>query len=362
MRCPSRIAPLLIVPMLLAWATESFAQASKNRKVEAGEESSPSYLFPDWNPDAFDFRIGPVIGYHYRKTEISGVEYETASSEIGLAARVPGIPLFPGNPGVTIEPYATYTWGSRNQKAKAENLNETESTGYRRFWYGGQFKLYLRSFRYALDIGKGAIRNDKELFIDYDADRMENDFGLKVLPFLSAHYTLTNYKLTEEDDSSPTIEEIDHWVHARMQFIPFSLYLDVGPGHTRSTYRTHLAPNTGLTKLGTGETDYLKALAGLHIFWKLGASASAKYILDADDVGGVLDAIDQLPNEALNQRRSLASLPKGSMEASAFFGLSDLFAGFGVGWQYYFLEIKGKNGQSQVSRDQGFAITYQAAL
>lgn len=358
-----------VLALALVFGASAFAQTAKKQAKddvaadETASSPSSSVLFPDWNPDAFDFRIGPVVGFRYRQTEINGVEYETASSEIGLGARVLGIPLYPGNPGLTIEPYATYTWGSRNQKAKAENLDETESSGFQRHWYGGLLSLYLKPFRYSVDFGKGAIRHDKDdEFVDYDAQRLAHDFGLKILPFLSAHYTLTTYELTQEDDSQPSIEEIDHWIHGRIAFSPFAFRLDVGPGHSRTTYRTHLTADSGLTKLGTADMDYLKALASMHIFWKLGANASAKYILASDEVDGALDGIDQLPNENLNQRRTLASLPEGSLEVSAFFGLQDLFAGFGVGWQYYYLELKGDDENSQVSRDHGLAISYQSAI
>ncbi|MBC7530964.1 MAG: hypothetical protein H7318_05240 [Oligoflexus sp.] len=340
--------------------------AETRKKVPASEEGEEApaadngSLFPDWTSDRFDWKIGPILGVRARNTEYGGVKYETLSSEIGLGARVSGIPLIPGNPGVTVEPYANYTWGSRNVKAKNDALNETDNTGFQRQWYGILGRLYVKYFRYSLDVGQGRINYDDNLFTDLKSNRFQNDFGLLLLPFLSTHYTLTSYTMTENKESRPSIDELDHWIHARIFFSRFSL--DLGPGRSITEYSGRVSANSPMQRIATVNTSYLKALTSMNIFWKLGISGSAKYILSAKQVDGLVNTIDQLPNENLAENKSLANLPKGSLEASIFLGLRSLFSGFGVGYQIYYLELDHGSSAKQISHDQGIVVTYDAGL
>jgi hypothetical protein len=324
------------------------------------EEATASVLFPDWSPESFDWNIGPIAGLRARQTDVNGIRTDVVSSEAGLGVRVHGIPLIPGNPGLTVQPYGSYTWGNRTEKVKDADLNETESSGYQRSWYGVVGRAYYRAFRYSLDLGQGQVLHDKDAFVDINARRIQNDFGLLILPFFSAHYTLTHLTVRESGESKPGIEELDHWLHGRVAFSLFNFNLDAGPGMSRTAYSGRAAPELPYQKLDTVESVYVKALTSLHIFWKLGASGSAKYIIHADSNDGLRDGIEQLPYEGLAQRKSLAALPDGSLEASAFFGLRDLFAGFGVGWQYYYLEQQ--SSPKEISRNSGFALVYSADI
>jgi hypothetical protein len=335
------------------------AKATKSLETPP-TKATASMLFPDWIPEQFDWNIGPIAGFRARQTDIDGIRTDVVSSEFGLGVRVHGIPLVPGNPGFTVQPYGTYTWGHRTQKMKDADLRETENTGFQRSWYGVVGRVYYQAFRYSLDLGQGQILHDKDAFIDISSRRIQNDFGLKILPFVSAHYTLTYLTVTESGEDRPGIEELDHWLHGRVAFSLFNFNLDVGPGMSRTVYSGRSVPDQAFEEIGTVESLYVKALTALHIFWKLGAAGSAKYIIHADKDDGLQDGIEQLPYEGLAQRKSLAALPDGSLEASAFFGLRDLFAGFGLGWQYYYLEQKGN--PKEISRNHGFALVYSADI
>jgi len=362
--------PATVVCSLLLMA--SSAQAQNREKiadapedyagVEPVRESVGAYLYPDWQAEAFDWNIGPVIGARTRRTELAGVTYDTISSEIGLGARVRGIPVVPGNPGLTLEPYASYSWGNRSIKAKNDSINETETTGFQRSWYGVLGRVYYQAFRYSLDIGTGKIEHDKKPYVDLSANRFQNDFGVLILPFLSTHYTVTSLNVRENKDSKPSIDELDHWLHARFAFTVLSSSFDIGPGQTTTEYSGRATPTSPLQKVASVDTTYLKALASMNLFWKLGASGSAKSILSAKEVAGLDIGIDQLPNESLAQNKSLANLPKGSLEASLFIGLRQLFGGFGVGWQLYYLELANEKTAPQISRDQGLVLSYESNI
>lgn len=366
-----RKSTLIPALALMVLPFESLEAASSKKADITTEQTSQnqdeptearSGLLPDWAPDAFDWSLGPILGARARKTEYDGVKYDTVLSEIGLGTRIQGIPLIPGNPGLTLEPYGTYTWGNRTQKAKGEDIKETDSSGFQRHWYGVVGKLYYKFFRYSLDIGRGKINFDDKDYTDLTANRLSNDFGFQIIPHFSAHYTLTSYQLREDSRSRPAIDEIDHWLHARMSFNLFKTSFDFGPGHTRTEYAGLNLTTQNYEKLATVNSDYLKALASMHIFWKLGLSGYAKYILSATDANGLNDAIDQLPNESLAENRSLAFLPKDSLEASLFVGLRDVVAGFGFGWQIYYLELQQDAENKQISRDSGLVLSYDAGF
>ncbi len=335
------------------------ANAQSRERVPIDERD---ILFPDWHTDAFDWNIGPVLGFRSRSTETGGVKYDTLSSEAGLGARINGIPIVPGNPGGTIEPYVSYSWGNRSLKAKNAAIDETQSTGFQRHWYGVLGRIYYQAFRYSLDVGMGKIEGDDKGFVDLTARRFQNDFGLLILPFLSTHYTVTSLAVKEGQDSEPTIDELDHWIHARVFFSTLSSTFDIGPGQTTTDYAGHLTPESPLQHIETVQATYLKALTSMTLFWKLGLSGSVKYILSADEVEGLTDSIDQLPNESLAENKSLSNLPQGSLEASVFFGLRHILGNLGVGWQVYYLERNNDKTAKQISRDQGLVVTYDAGI
>ena len=103
-------------------------------------------------------------------------------------------------------------------------------------------------------------------------------------------------------------------------------------------------------------------VASLHLVWKLGAKGSVRYITAADKSVGLETGIDQLPSQSLTEYRSLAILPEGSLESSLFFGLQDLFAGFGLGWQIYYLELNNEGNDKQILRDQGLVVSYDTGF
>jgi hypothetical protein len=349
--------------LFLGLSALSLAQTAKKvqKPVEKPlEEAAKGMIFPDWNPETFDWGLGPIAGVRARQTEFNGIRSDTISSEFGLGVRIQGVPIVPGNPGLTMQPYASYTWGNRTEKLKEADLSETETSGFQRSFYGVVGRFYYNFFRYSLDLGTGQLNHDKDYFIDVKSQRIINDVAVLILPFLSAHYTLTHLTVTLSGDSKPSIAELDHWLHGRVAFSLFDSSLEFGPGMTSTQYSGRASANAPFAEIASVNTQYLKALAALHIFWKLGASGSAKYIVSGEDRAGLNEALEQLPHEGLAQRNSLDNLPNGSLEASAFFGIKNLFGGIGVGWQYYYLEEN--TSPKQIARNQGFALVYEGGF
>lgn len=359
------IGSIISLPVLAQDKKRSEARPGVAEKTpEKGKDKAKpaENFFPPWPTDKFEFSLGPIIGARARQTEYAGARYDTLSSEIGLGARVRGIPLIPSNPGLSLEPYASYTWGNRTQKLKTAELSETDSSGFQRFWYGMLARIYYKSFRYSLDLGRGKLLYDDAQFVDIQSTRIINDFGLLILPFLSSHYTLTLFSVKEGQTNHESIKELDQWLHARMAFVPMSFSLDLGPGQTQIQYSGQLQPLGPWQNLGTVSTSYLKAITSFNIIWKLGASGSAKYILSANKLDAPDLEISQLPNESLSENNSLSILPKGSLEASAFLGIHNLVGGFGIGWQLYYLELNIGANNKHISRDQGLVLSFEAAL
>ncbi len=335
--------------------------AAQPREKGGEPEAKTSPFLPSWSPEQFNLGLGPIIGVRTRSAGRGDTEYDSISSEIGLGARIRGIPLVPSNPGITVEPYGSYTWGNRTEKLKSASLDQSETSGFQRYWYGFLSRFYFNYLRYSLDIGTGNLNFDDKEFTDLKGQRYMNDFAILLVPYLSAHYTLTFFNLMESDKSKPTIEERDQWFHLRMAFSLFDFWLDLGPGFTTTKYSES---SDGGLSLERAEIDqsYLKALTAFNIIWKLGASGSIKYVYDADKIQDIRGDIDQLPNETLSENKNLTSLPEGSLEASAFFGIRGLMAGFGVGWQLYYLELDRDGPEKEISRDQGLVVTYDGGF
>jgi hypothetical protein len=187
------------------------------------------------------------------------------------------------------------------------------------------------------------------------------DFAVLILPWLSGHYTLKDITVFETKRSESTIRELDHWFHMRWFVAFLDFYLDAGPGISDLTL--HEWADGERQKLGSGQSKYLRSLASMHFFWKLGGQASVKYIVSAEE--SVADGLvyDQLPNQTLNEPTLLNTLPSGSMESIFFVGLRDVFVGFGLGWQYRLLVLNyNDDRQRQEYRDQGWVLAYESPM
>lgn len=325
------------------------------------QESYSELLFPDWPGERFKLEIFPLMGFRSRVSHIAEQRVDTVSSEFGLGTRLRGLPIWGSNPGIRMQPYGLYTWGHRSERQDGPLAKYSESSAYNRQWLGLQTRYYHSAFRYTLDVSQGGIFYDRA-FSDVKGFQIGHDFGLLILPWLSSHYTVRDITIFESKKSEPTIQEWDHWLHVRWFWSFLDFYIDAGPGLSHLTLH-ELGPDGDRRKLGSGQTSYFRSLASMHFFWKLGAHASIKYILAAAEE--VADGVvyDQLPNQTLNEPTLLNTLPAGSQESIFFVGLRDLFAGFGLGWQYRILVLNYQDDrQREEYRDQGWVLAYETPM
>lgn len=332
----------------------------ENQIEDKVKEEIEGAFFPDWKPVNFDWGIRPILGLQYTKITSDTGDLDTVSSEAGLAAHVQGIPVVPGNKGFYISPSIGKAWGSMDSKVSGST--KTQSVKYNRTYGGSDFIFYAGFYRHTL----GVIRGVKE-FSTTGYDKVQtlgitNDFGFLVLNWASAHLTYSYLNAFSDQYSKPFMKEHDYWLHGRLFTSVLSMFLDAGPGFTSAE---EFSVASGLhSKIADGNIQYLKAITGLHLFWKIGATGHAKYIVSSSEKNLGTYSQTILPDQELNQPRSLA-MPEDSLSASAFFGIRNLVAGFGIGWQYnlQILNMSEKNGSEKVTtKDNGFVFTFTASL
>ncbi len=357
-----RLIVLLIItsfaPFALAQGAKRKIRKDTDNSVKASEHNSSGVL-PDWPTSDFDWYVGPVIGFKYTDTSADNQpRTKTTTFEGGLTAGLSGIPVVPGNPGFQFAPDAGVAYGYNFSTFNDETDRTVRtSSHYRRQWLGLGETLYVHWFRYRLDLRYGQLTPSEHPENVVKSQKIGNDFGVLILPWLSQHYTVDYLRAFTKDYSDKFLEDYNHWLHTRMFFEFLSFVWDLGPGFTQTT---EYDPAEG-DQLAKGRTDYFLMKAGLNPFWKLVADGQAKYVYNAteEDLGS--HSTDRLPEDELSEPTTLA-MPEDSFLGSLFLGVKDIAYGIGAGWRQN-IQVKNvsrKDGaEKETVKDQGLGLYYE---
>ncbi len=350
---------LISLVALFGLASPSFAQSakrkvrnSKQQPVAATNESSG--VLPDWPVSDFDWFINPIVGLQYTTTSVDGSPaHRSTTMEGGLGAGLSGIPVVPSNPGFTLAPDAGLAYGYNLDLYKDEkNKEQRLSTHYRRQWIGLGATTYFHFFRYHLDIRNARLTPSEDPSALVQSQKIGNDFGILILPWLSEHYTLDYIRAYAKYYGDKLLEDYDHWLHTRMFFSPMSFVLDLGPGVTHTIeYRAG----------GEGVTEYFLLKTGFNPFWKFVADGQAKYVYHSTEETLGAYANLRLPEDQLNEPQTLA-LPEDSFLGSLFLGVKDIAYGIGAGWRQNIqvLNVQRRHSaRKETKKDQGLGLYYE---
>lgn len=311
------------------------AEGAAKRRVRdtAGREGKVQEarggFLPDWPVTGFDWYVSPIAAFKYQATSTDGADpTKTTTFEGGLGAGVQGIPVVPGNPGFTVAPDAGLAYGYNYSVVDSEGGDEKSSTHYRRQWLGLASTLYVKFFRYRLDVRNARLTVSEDSSKLVKSQFLGNDFGVLVLPWLSQHYTLDYLRAYGESYQDKFLEDYDHWFHTRMFFDFWSVMTDFGPG---VTHTSEFDPESG-GRLAHGRTDYLLFKGHMNPVWKVVLDTQAKYVFNATEKNLGNYAAMRLPEDDLNEPDTLA-MPEDSFMGSLFLGVKDIAYGIGAGWR-----------------------------
>lgn len=353
------VATLLCLPSLQALAQEENNEAEEVKptqelpakqkksvppgvKKEKKAAAENSLLWPEWKPSPFGIVFQPVLGFQYStdtKTDVS-----VGQAELGAYLGLRGIALVPGNPGMQIEPGIGYAVGKASINAPGFEL---ETGNYQRIWGGLQTPIYYKFFRqvfagrYGLVSG-GPLEVSKRLML-------QSDSAVAIIPYVSAHYTLTFERSSGKDSSTPRFDSYDHWLHGRLSSSVLNFFLDAGPGYSVSKLIT---PTGSASEQATSSGSYLLGVSGFDLFTdKIGMEAQAKYIFTSETEREFETPAGRSPLEDLGADSRRVGLPEDSFHASAFFGVKRLLGAFGIGWRYS-LEILNVNERNNTKQSK----------
>lgn len=354
----------------LVCSESALAAGEANRKVRQSKESGTtttenepsreSHLFPDWPAASFDWFFGPVVAFRYQSISADNASKVTSTTfEGGLGAGLVGIPVVKGNPGWVLGTDAGMAYGyAYNVVTAAEQPVQKFGTHFTRQWVGVGSTVYVRYFRYHLDVRSAKLTPKEDPDGVIHSQKIGNDFGILILPWLSEHYSVNYLRAYTDSYSHKFIEDYDHWLHTRMAFDFMSFLVDVGPGFTQTT---EFAPATG-SELAKGRTDYLLLKTGINPFWKLVADGQAKYVYNASEERLGTYGATRLPEDDLNEAPTLA-MPEDSFLGSFFFGVKDIAYGIGAGWRtnIQVLNVNRHDGaQKKTTKTQGLGLYAEA--
>ena len=277
---------------------------TKRELEEEEEKRHRSPWFPSWGRPGWDWHFNPIVAYQMAsETTPAGTE-ETNTEEIGLHAGLTEIPLVPGNPGVGLGVGGVAAWGLTSNLTTA-NGTESATIPYRREVGTVGLTGYYGWVREELDLLRGRLEYLDQEHTMVQSAHVKLDNGLLVLSWFSAHYTYEYLRAFTDQYDDPFLVQQDHWIHGRFTTDILNFFVDLGPGVTYATVYQPV-PTGGTQEGANGTTDYVKALTGLHLFWKLGATAQAKYVFDSTANATGAYAGTRLPEEELSQPSELA--------------------------------------------------------
>jgi hypothetical protein len=328
-------------------------------KVQAAQDRSGAFL-PDWGAPRFGLSASPVVGFRYEYNP--DTKASATQMEIGLGLGLQGIPLYAGNPGLFLEPYAGYAIG---RTFLSPNFGDVRTGTYHRPWGGVRVPLLLRFYKHTLDVSYAQIKGS--LVDTRKTLGVQSDNAFLIFPFFSAHYTFSYEKSAAETMSDVLAETYDQWYHARLFTRFLGAFLDMGPGVTfRKTYSQQEDLGNSLVLVeGNSTTTYAKAIAGADIIPNiLGAEIRAKYVLSSKVDGTVTYDAARSPAEDLGAAASKLGVPDDYLYASAFVGLKRIFGNMGIGWRYNVDVVNAmeRNGVRSTQTSQGLGVHYSVRM
>jgi hypothetical protein len=340
------------------------ATAAPSEQAPSGVASErPRWLFPDWPASGFDWGGYPVLGFRY--VDDDDAQASITTMEGGLALRASGVPLKEGNPGASLEPQIGYAIGSATVKPRQ---GKSESGVYHRVWGGVEAPILVKFTKTTLGVRYGQING--AVVAKSRMGALTFDEGLLVLPFFATHYSYEYLRLFRKEWGQPALVANDHWLSARFFTPVLNARLAIGPAITFNKFYTRTSEDSDSTALfADTRTDSLRALAGSDLFWKLRATADARYIIDvARTEGGLIEetTVDsRLPDQGLSDAPALPLYPEDTLVTSTFLGIKGVLGGLGFGYRYTLeiFNINERSGRKQSKRESsGVGVFYEAQL
>ena len=326
---------------------------STGKSSKKSSQGASKHLFPSWGQRSFRLALDPVAGYRQSTLKNDVGTIDRVETEGGIAGGLYNINIIPGNPGLSLTPYAGYTWGYRRESYGGLLDSDAQDSGFTRLWYGLEGAFTYRWFKETVGLEKGDIRYDT------DFDRVQSnlvwlDSGILILPFLSGHYKYTYRNIFRDNQDEQYYKESDNWIYASIFFDLMNFQLNLGPGFSNATQYS----SVDFTEIATGQTSYFLARAHADIVWKIGLSAQARYIFSAADFQPSPD-VSQLPTQGLNDPSVITSLPTNSWDIYAFVGARNILFGLGFGYQYTLKILDyGDAVGEQRDQNQGYVVTF----
>lgn len=328
---------------------------------EAADPGQQSPFFPDWPTPDFGFSVRPILGLAWDTVRVSlerpgggqeEISTETLSIEGGLRLGVQNIPVLPGNPGVSISPYAGYAYGKRFELSESDGV---EDATYHRIMVGETTALRIKMFRYELGLHYGRIFGEPRLTPTSNQLEIVQDLGLKTTQRTSVHSTVLVGRVYAESYGAYAVQYTDVWLHLKWNPV-LSVSIDLGPGRDFIWFP--------VTEQSASNT-YARALLGWDIFGPFGVSGRLQYEIAADARDRTDDSAragstgeQREPLQDLGARANRLGRLEDSTSFLFFAGLRNLLFGVSFGYisRYDVLNTFERSGARKVSSTQGLGV------
>ncbi len=347
---------LLILSML--FSKELLAQ---NKDFEANGEFEPqenSYWFPDWPLVKRSWSFSPILAYRQRRTDVAGSRIDTSATEIGAALSLRDYDIIPNNaPGLSFRPFVGYTWGYQSARTSSVTMNSKTASAYNRNWYGANFTFLYRFYKQTLTLTLGKVLYDDD-FQDVRLFEISNNFGFKLLSHLSTHLAITYQWIYGDQLKNQFEDNLDSWIYLQPQFSLFDTLIQIGPGVNKRKAFTYV--DGSKEQVSNSSQTYFLGRSRMNFFLGLELILETHYVFDANKkINGTGIVFNQLPHQDLSEPPDAISLPADSLNTYVFFGIPNIIAGIGFGYQVNHLTINYSSTKNRQSyRDQGFTTYY----
>ncbi len=338
----------------------SLETPSRNRKQSSVQKSTPhrdaSPFFPDWGAPSMSLFLAPILGFAWEEKvftitrpdgQTETVEAGILTAEGGLRVGLNGIPLAPGNPGVSLSPYVGYAYGKNFSLDDTEGVRDST---YHRFLLGETTSLRIKMFKYDLGVHFGRIFGDPEDVTAVSQLDVVQDFGLKTTERTSLHTTVTVGRLFADTYGAYSTQYTDVWLHFRMN--PFlSAVFDIGPGQDFQWFPQSEVAYSNI---------YFKALFDWALFGPLGIAGRLRYEISQEEGGarGGVAVSTREPSQDLGTPSQRGFRPEDATSFLFFAGLRDVFLGWSIGYVslYDVTNTFERNGKRSSEHVQGLGV------
>ncbi len=315
--------------------------------------------WPHFERAPYDWQLDPIGSYKLTTADSVAGAARSSGQELGGRAKLSSVGLY--RKGHTLVALSLGGGGAmgriKTTLAELRGYGAAESEfKYVRYFAEAGLGYYYKSFRLLASVARGTLdykRGSAPLVQDVTGT---GDMGLRLARWFSLHGSTIYRHVFAEKFSDPATVELLGWPHAALQYQPWRIEVDVGPGYayTQESVASEVAAEGWVRLL------FLKFK--LTNVYNIDVEGRARYVLSTSAAALGRYATTKLGADDMSSP-PLLTAPEDTMTLSLFFSqhYHGVKLGYWSNWQIF--DYREKAGhKSHTNKESGFGVFLGYAL